>query len=157
VAYRTRFISDHSDWWRFLSSNFGLLYTCSVYRSFGFVGCKIIFHFRPFRWMNELLIPLGAVPNFVLRCRGGFVAMCPNGQSNTLPLLSTSGPAYSTRSGYYDPIDRPSDVNSGWGQSTYDRRPSVQSQPVGSCFPLILSLRIYLTFLGIRVSSGILC
>ncbi|CAZ82878.1 unnamed protein product [Tuber melanosporum] len=65
----------------------------------------------------------------------------PNGRSGpaaSLPPLATSAP-YVTRAGYYDPVEsRPSDMSSGWSQSTtsttniaattYERRHSTQSQ-----------------------------
>lgn len=67
-----------------------------------------------------------------------------SGPAVSLPPLATSAP-YITRSGYYDPVEsRPSDMSSGWSQSTtsttniaattYERGPSTQSQTVCSLF-----------------------
>ena len=93
--------------------------------------------FSPTEQLHPLQNPAVQFPNPTLHSHShphphlAHQQFATNGHSSSLPLLSTPGTNYPTRSGYYDPVDRPSDMNSAWGHSTYDRRPSVQSQPVG--------------------------
>ena len=86
-----------------------------------------------------------------------------SGPAVSLPPLTTSAP-FITRSGYYDPVEsRPSDMSSGWSQSTtsatniaattYERGPSTQSQTVCSHFIyLYLFFYLFLRFVNIFFS-----